>query len=74
MRLSVIFRTLGALTFFLGLTMVVPILFSLYYRDGDLQALIQSSLITTATGAFLFLSFRKVVHQISHREGLWWLK
>jgi len=69
MRLSVIFRTLGALTFFLGLTMVVPILFSLYYRDGDLQALIQSSLITTATGAFLFLSFRKVVHQISHREG-----
>jgi trk system potassium uptake protein TrkH len=69
MRLGVICRTLGALTFFLGLTMIVPILFSLYYRDGDLHALIQSSLITTTTGGLLFLFFRKVVREISHKEG-----
>jgi trk system potassium uptake protein TrkH len=69
MRSSVILRTLGALVFFLGLTMIVPILFSLYYGDGDLDALILSSAVTTATGALLFLSFRRGVHEITHREG-----
>jgi trk system potassium uptake protein TrkH len=69
MRFGLIFRILGALIFFLGLTMVFPILFSLYYRDGDLYAFLISAAITTLTGACLFLSFRRVVREISHREG-----
>ena len=69
MRFGVILRILGALLFFLGLTMVFPILFSLYYRDGDLWALVLSAAITTGAGASLFLGCRKMVQEISHREG-----
>ncbi len=69
MRFGLIFRILGALIFFLGLTMIFPILFSLYYQDGDLRALLVSGAITTGTGAFLFLGCRRMVQEISHREG-----
>ncbi|UCD71476.1 MAG: TrkH family potassium uptake protein [Syntrophobacterales bacterium] len=69
MRLRMIFRIMGALIFFLGLTMVFPLFFSLYYRDGDLWALILSAAITTGTGAFLFLIFRGTTEEIFHREG-----
>jgi trk system potassium uptake protein TrkH len=64
-----IFRIMGALIFFLGLTMICPLLFSLYYRDGDLPALILSAAITTGTGASLFLIFRGTNQEISPREG-----
>jgi trk system potassium uptake protein TrkH len=69
MRFGVIFRILGALVFFLGLTMIFPLLFSLYYRDGDFSALVLSAAVTTGVGAFLFLFFRRVGEEISHREG-----
>jgi len=69
MRLRMIFRITGALIFFLGLTMILPLLFSLYYRDGDLPALILSAAITTGTGASLFLIFRGTNQEISSREG-----
>jgi len=69
MRLRMIFRIMGALIFFLGLTMIFPLLFSLYYRDGDLPALILSAAITTGTGASLFLIFRGTNQEISSREG-----
>jgi len=69
MRFGLIFRILGALILFLGLMMVFPILFSLYYRDGDLRALVLSAVITIAAGAFLFVFFRRMAQEISHREG-----
>ncbi len=69
MRFGVVFRILGALISFLGLTMVFPILFSLYYQDGDLWALLLSASITAGAGVFLFLCFRKSTEEISHREG-----
>jgi len=69
MRFGVILRILGALVFFLGLTMGFPLLFSIYYQDGDLWALFQSLVVTTGTGALLFFLFRRMVHEISHREG-----
>jgi trk system potassium uptake protein TrkH len=69
MRLGMIFRIMGALIFFLGLTMIFPLLFSLYYRDGDLWALIVSAVITTGIGACLFQIFRGTNQEISHREG-----
>jgi trk system potassium uptake protein TrkH len=69
MRFGLIFRIMGALIFFLGLTMIFPLLFSLHYRDGDLWALILSAAITTGVGAVLFLLFRGTTKDISHREG-----
>jgi len=69
MRLGMIFRITGALVFFLGLTMIFPLLFSLYYRDGDSCALSVSAAIATGMGAFLFLIFRGTNQEISHREG-----
>lgn len=69
MRFGLILRILGALIFFLGLTMIFPLLFSLYYRDGDSWALILSAAITTGMGAFLFLIFQGATQDISHREG-----
>jgi trk system potassium uptake protein TrkH len=69
MRLGMIFRITGALIFFLGVTMIFPLLFSLYYQDGDLWALGVSMAITMGTGALLFLIFRRTDQEISHREG-----
>jgi len=69
MRFGLILRIMGALIFFLGLTMIFPLLFSLYYRDGDLWALILSAAITMGAGAVLFLLFRGTTKDISHREG-----
>jgi trk system potassium uptake protein TrkH len=69
MRFGLIFRILGALIFFLGLTMIFPLLFSLYYRDGDFSALALSAAMTTGTGALLFLLFRGSTGEISHRQG-----
>jgi hypothetical protein len=69
MRFGLIFRIMGALIFFLGLMMIFPLFFSLYYRDGDFWALVLSAAITTVTGAALFLLFRGNTQEISHREG-----
>ncbi|MCK5553547.1 MAG: TrkH family potassium uptake protein, partial [Deltaproteobacteria bacterium] len=69
MRFGLIFRIMGALILFLGLTMIFPLFFSLYYRDGDFWALVLSAAITTVAGASLFLLFRGTTQEISHREG-----
>ncbi len=69
MRFGMIFLITGALIFFLGLTMIFPLFFSLYYRDGDFWALVLSAAITTGAGAFLFLLFRGTTQEVSHREG-----
>jgi trk system potassium uptake protein TrkH len=69
MRFRLIFRIMGALIFFLGLTMIFPLFFSLYYRDGDFSAIALSAAITTGVGGLLFLLFRGSIGEISHREG-----
>ncbi len=69
MRFGVILRILGALILFLGLTMILPLLFSLYYRDGDLWAFVLSAAISTGAGASLFIGFRRRMEEITHREG-----
>lgn len=69
MRFGLIFRIMGALILFLGLTMIFPLFFSLYYRDGDFWPLVLSAAITTGAGVFLLLLFRGTTREISHREG-----
>lgn len=59
---------LGGLILFLGVMLLTPIPFSLYYRDGSLPAFLYSSLLALATGGALFYFFRKE-EEISYREG-----
>ncbi len=62
---------LGALIFFLGLTMLLPLFCSLYYREGDSSAFIYSVAISFCVGAALYFLFRPTDGNISlsHREG-----
>lgn len=69
MNFRFITKILGSLVFFLGLAMLLPLGIALIYGDGDAPAFAISSLITVASGAFLFLIFRGQRKEISNREG-----
>jgi trk system potassium uptake protein len=71
MRWGFIFRIIGTLVFFLGLAMIFPLAFGLYYRDGSGVPFLKSIGITVAVGIALQVMFRdsKEDH-ISQREGM----
>ncbi len=72
MKTRRILYILGTLLFFLGLSMIFPIAWSLYFRDGDLLALVLSMVLTVSTGALLYYFFRPTDEDdpgLSHREG-----
>ena len=71
MKVKHILHILGAFLFFLGLTMLLPIGWSVYFGEGDLKIFILSLLITSAAGAFFYLLFRPGEDRISlsHKEG-----
>ncbi|MBN2283615.1 MAG: TrkH family potassium uptake protein [Deltaproteobacteria bacterium] len=62
---------LGTFLFFLGLTMVLPLAWSLFYGENDLIAFAASAGITTLAGALLYHLFRPSDGDVSltHREG-----
>jgi len=62
---------LGALIFFLGLTMFFPLFCSLYYKEGDFNAFVYSITITSCIGGLFYFLFRPVNGKISltHKEG-----
>jgi trk system potassium uptake protein TrkH len=62
---------IGILNLFLGLTMVFPLLWALYYGDGSTQALLISMGLTVGGGGVLYLIFRRhSAEVISQREGM----
>ena len=67
-----ILHVLGSLIACIGLCMLAPIGFSLYYGDGSAWPLLISAAITTGIGLFLYLVCRRheVKGAISHREGM----
>lgn len=66
-----ILRFIGILVFFLGLSMVCPLLVSLFYNDGAQWDLLYSTLITSGLGLFLFLLTRgEKGNQLNHRDGV----
>ena len=72
MKTRNILYILGALLFFLGLAMVFPLAWSLYYGDGDLIALGLSLVLTCTTGAGLYSFFRPRQDDdpgLTHRDG-----
>ncbi|MDY7034061.1 MAG: TrkH family potassium uptake protein [Thermodesulfobacteriota bacterium] len=69
MQLRPILKILGTLICFVGGMMVFPLLFSLYYRDGDFLPLLYSMSTSLIIGASLFFLFRGDIQEISHKEG-----
>lgn len=74
MNVRLTLRVLGGLMMFLGVMLVAPIFFSLWYRpqgalhDGALWAFVESSLVTLAIGATTY----RLAHakgDMTHREG-----
>lgn len=65
-----ILHILGAFLFFLGLAMLLPLSFALYFQDGDITALGISLFVTVFTGIILSLIFKpedKIT--LTHKEG-----
>ena len=71
MSVKNILYILGSLLFFLGLTMLLPLVCSIYYGEGDYKALSVSMGITSLTGLLLFYLFKPTNGDLtlSHREG-----
>ncbi|KPK15603.1 MAG: potassium transporter [Nitrospira bacterium SG8_3] len=71
MRVRYTLHVVGVLLFFLGLTMVFPLLFGLYYHDDSVVPLLKSIAVTLGTGLVLYLLFKGTKTEImSHREGM----
>jgi trk system potassium uptake protein len=71
MRWPFVFRYVGMLTFILGLTLLFPIGFSLFYKDGDFTALLASMVLTLSSGAMIFYWCRgEKTEHISQREAM----
>ena len=71
MRLRYTLHLVGVLTFFLGLTMVFPLLFGLYYQDESVRPLLKSIGVTLGSGLLLYFVFRGAKGDVmSHREGM----
>ena len=71
MRWSFILQVAGLIILFVGLTMLVPLGFSLAAKDGTAVSFIQAILLSITVGGGLFLVFRTGKgHTITHREGM----
>jgi trk system potassium uptake protein TrkH len=70
-RWRYIINITGILTFFFGLTMVVPLLVGLYYHDQSVIPLLKSMGLTVAAGLSLYFIFKSgKAEVISQREGM----
>jgi trk system potassium uptake protein TrkH len=71
MRWRYILNIVSLLTLFFGLTMIFPILWSLYYRDQRILPLLASMGFSVGAGFMLHLLFRSARAEfISQREGM----
>ncbi|WP_408956021.1 TrkH family potassium uptake protein [Natroniella sp. ANB-PHB2] len=68
MRLKIVFNMLGTLLLFIGVSMILPILVSLYYQESDGIAFIVASGFTISSGKLL-KRFSDDKENIRHREG-----
>lgn len=71
MRWRFIINITGILIIFLGLTMIIPLFFGLYYRDQSVSSLAKSIAITIGSGFLLYIFSRvEKSEYISQREGM----
>jgi len=66
-----ILSVVGILILFLGLTMIFPLFWGMYYGDQSVVPLLKSMGITILSGFILFISFRRSKAElITQREGM----
>ena len=66
-----VFRLIGLLVFFLGLSMAIPVLVSLLYKDGSTWALGYSMAFTCSAGLLMYVAARREeATSLSHRDGV----
>jgi trk system potassium uptake protein TrkH len=71
MKLGYTLHLVGILTCCLGLTMVFPLLFGLYYHDESVVPLLKSIGLTLASGLLLSFVFKGARREVmTHREGM----
>ena len=71
MHLNVIARFISILIFFLGLSMVFPLLVSISYGDSSTSAFLLSILITSGLGIISYIGIRKNENTyLNHRDGI----
>jgi trk system potassium uptake protein TrkH len=73
MRWQYVLHIIGALVACIGLTMLLPLMWGVYYADGTAWPLAQSTGITVSLGAFVFFAFRDPAASrgaMTHREGM----
>ncbi|MDD3580057.1 MAG: TrkH family potassium uptake protein [Desulfobacca sp.] len=72
MRWRYIWHIIGALIICIGLSMLLPLGFSLYYWDNGLVPLLQAIMVTVIIGVSLAIAFRNGNSKglVSHREGM----
>ena len=70
MKAKNILYILGSFLFFLGLALLLPLAWSIYYGEGDFMALGSSMAITTVCGGLLYLFFKPEGDiTLNHKEG-----
>jgi len=71
MQWHYVMRYVGAIAVCIGLTMLFPLIFSVYYDDGSARSLIQSMSIALGVGIPIFLFFRRFNQpHMSHRNAM----
>ena len=71
MRFRQIFRLIGILNFFLGLSMIAPLIVSFIYSDGSSLPILYSFIITSGSGIALFLLIKTNEYpSLSQKEGM----
>lgn len=68
MRVKLVFSTLGIILIIIGASMLLPLCWSFYYGEHDLNAFLISSTLTVAVGFFLY-STLKTKDYIRYKEG-----
>ena len=69
MHFSSIARVLGTLLLVTGGSMLLPLMCSLYYNEGDFNAILASGIITAGLGLPLWWFFRKE-YELSIKDGI----
>ena len=71
MRWRYILNIIGILIFFFGLTMIIPFLVGLYYRDRSVIPLLKSMGITVAAGLGIYFILKSEKAEVISQRERW---